>query len=636
MEESEFFVRHNGQSYSNLDEIGWKEPLDIYRPILSYNELSIVENRPHELYDIFSKLLGLKELSDATKELSNARLTRQRNEQEVKNLKEDIVPKLDELEDERARKVSVVLSKPHWDLETIKKIVDGRKLDSGYKDLRDLRNIPVPDKEEVTKVARNLQDACISLANLSGTEAEQAGQLVLLLKKALKHYETHYNQACPVCRVGVLDDAWHASVLERIKDLENIAQGYQQANENMDLALKEARQIVSVPNLPVSGMVDTDELISVWNQWSLLPDNKDKVSEHLLSLYSVVRDKTSKVSEQASQIFSEREDKWNDLLPELMTWYSKAHKVNEEKQEITKIKLAEETANKIMSNLRSARWSPIESQALDLWQDLRLESNVNLRSVELAGSRNMRKVDLEVDVDGIKADAMSVVSQGELSCLALSLFFPRAKLPASPFRFIVIDDPVQVMDPARVDGLAQIFADIAKERQLIVFTHDSRFPEILRLSNLGPLCLAVKRDRGSVVKVEKKHDPVIQYFCDARSVLKDKQLRWAIPGFCRSGLEAACVEAVWRRRLNAGKSRKKIEEELSDAKILRQRASLALFDRVNQGHKVFDKIQDEWGIELAEAYRDTNKGAHNKYSGDLSTLIDNCLELAKKLRCHNV
>jgi predicted ATPase len=58
----------------------------------------------------------------------------------------------------------------------------------------------------------------------------------------------------------------------------------------------------------------------------------------------------------------------------------------------------------------------------------------------------------------------------------LSLFIPRATLPESPFRFIVIDDPVQSMDPARVDGLARVLEAAARDRQVIVFTHDDRLP----------------------------------------------------------------------------------------------------------------------------------------------------------------
>ena len=51
---------------------------------------------------------------------------------------------------------------------------------------------------------------------------------------------------------------------------------------------------------------------------------------------------------------------------------------------------------------------------------------------------------------------MGVMSQGELNALALSLFFPRMMLAESPFRFLVIDDPVQAMDPLKVDGLARV------------------------------------------------------------------------------------------------------------------------------------------------------------------------------------
>jgi hypothetical protein len=59
------------------------------------------------------------------------------------------------------------------------------------------------------------------------------------------------------------------------------------------------------------------------------------------------------------------------------------------------------------------------------------------------------------------------MSQGEVNALALSVFLPRARLPASPFRFLVIDDPVQAMDPAKVDGLARVLEKAAADRQVI-------------------------------------------------------------------------------------------------------------------------------------------------------------------------
>ena len=61
-----------------------------------------------------------------------------------------------------------------------------------------------------------------------------------------------------------------------------------------------------------------------------------------------------------------------------------------------------------------------------------------------------------------------------LAGLAGSGAVPRGgALRASPFRFLFIDDPVQAMDPAKVDGLARVLESTAAG-QTIVFTHDYR------------------------------------------------------------------------------------------------------------------------------------------------------------------
>ena len=49
--------------------------------------------------------------------------------------------------------------------------------------------------------------------------------------------------------------------------------------------------------------------------------------------------------------------------------------------------------------------------------------------------RTQRRLSLDVKVDGEDGSALGVMSQGELNCLALSLFLPRASMPESPFRF---------------------------------------------------------------------------------------------------------------------------------------------------------------------------------------------------------
>ncbi len=64
-----------------------------------------------------------------------------------------------------------------------------------------------------------------------------------------------------------------------------------------------------------------------------------------------------------------------------------------------------------------------------------------------------------------------------------------------PFRFVVVDDPVQSMDPAKVDGLARVLEDAAKTRQVVVFTHDDRLPEAVRRLGIDARILEVSAPR---------------------------------------------------------------------------------------------------------------------------------------------
>ena len=121
-----------------------------------------------------------------------------------------------------------------------------------------------------------------------------------------------------------------------------------------------------------------------------------------------------------------------------------------------RVKAADTWLKAATDDIRNERLSPLADQARTIWAMLRQESNVDLGAIRLAGSATQRHVELDVSVDGAAGSALGVMSQGEVNALALSVFLPRATLPASPFRFLVIDDPVQAMDPAKVDGLARV------------------------------------------------------------------------------------------------------------------------------------------------------------------------------------
>jgi len=52
------------------DPLGWAAPLDMYRPLLSYDELGgVLDGQPSELYDKLHTVLGLERISVAQKRL---------------------------------------------------------------------------------------------------------------------------------------------------------------------------------------------------------------------------------------------------------------------------------------------------------------------------------------------------------------------------------------------------------------------------------------------------------------------------------------------------------------------------------------------------------------------------------------
>lgn len=629
-------AQHYAERRTDLAGLGWKGPLDLYRPLLSYNELGMIGAGPTALFDTLTAVLGLETLVAARKPLSQARLQRQKLEKEVTRERLDhLLPTLQEIDDPRAQAAVANLRKRNRDLDELARL--SSEPGKEQKSLRALADLKAPDQDDVLQAADAVEEAWSVFSDLQGGEAERAEQLARLLREALDHHRRHGDEPCPVCRVGTLDSEWHRSTEAQIEKLLEQASRYRDAKNDLERAVRAARASVASPAIPSPEAIDTSALRLAWARWGALPTEAEKVPEYLLAGFEAVDRAIAEVSEQAASLHSEREEKWDEVSPTLMAWVAKARQAEMSKEAVNQIKDAEVALRKVTETLRRTRWTPIETQALGVWRSLRLQSNLDLRSVELAGAGPRRHVDLTVEVDGTEAPALAVVSQGELSCLALSLFFPRATLEDSPFRFLVIDDPVQAMDPARVDGLAQVFREFARDRQLVVFTHDDRLPESLRRLQIAHTCLKVTRGAESVVEVSKSNDPVTQYFRDARAMLADEELpeelaARVIPGICRNGVEAACTEAFRRRRLSRGEGHAQVEEQLERARKLTQKAALALFDDINQGGKVSNRIRQKWGASFEDAFWIANRGAHGSYGGSLHHVISDCQELAKQLR----
>ena len=182
-------------------------------------------------------------------------------------------------------------------------------------------------------------------------------------------------------------------------------------------------------------------------------------------------------------------------------------------------------------------------------------------------SGNVRRAEVAVSVDGSAASAFGVMSQGELHSLAVSVFLPQRRLPREPVSLHGHRRPGAEHGSCQGRRPRPSARRAATDRQVIVFTHDERLPEAARRLGLDATVFEVTRRPESVVEVRVALDPVERYIDDARALVRSEDVptqvvERVVPGFCRHALEAACMQAIRRRRLAAGSSHADVEDAL--------------------------------------------------------------------------
>jgi hypothetical protein len=200
----------------------------------------------------------------------------------------------------------------------------------------------------------------------------------------------------------------------------------------------------------------------------------------------------------------------------------------------------------------------------------------------------------------------------------------------------VIDDPVQSMDPAKVDGLARVLERAAGTRQVIVFTHDDRLPEAIRRLGIAANVIEVTRAEESVVELRPALTPVERYIEDARAIVQTEGLPAEVaarvaPGFCRLAVDAACIETVRRRRISRGDGHSEVEETLAKVNRTTVFAALALFDDGTRGGDVLATINGRFGRRAADVFQRLNQSVHREAKGDLRDLVSESAKLARQL-----
>ncbi len=649
-------VAAKGRPASALDSLGWSSALATFRPFLSYNELgSLLEDGPSKLYDALSSVLGLDEMTNLQAVIADARKVRADQHKAATEQAKQLAQAIGAVDvasgDSRPSAALRALAGKTWDLATLTDLATGEQKDgaSGIDILRRLQSLARPDVAAASAIVLRLRAAEQACATFAGTNAERSNETARLLREALAFHEKHAPDACPVCgTAGALGAGWRVDTAAEVERLTKEATACLAAESERRSVIAQARSLV-MPVPPAlaqaADIVSLDSLSLVrtlWSDWAIAQTitSAPALAAHIESRVLELAEAVGVLADEAGVELTRREDLWRPLQLRIAAWLPSAREAQAASAQLPQFKKAEEWLKEAANAIRNARFRPIAARVAAVWKQLRLQSNVDLGDVELAGTGQRRHVTLPVNVDGIDADALGVMSQGELHSLALSLFLPRATLPESPFRFVSVDDPVQSMDPSRVEGLARALADAARTRQVIVFTHDDRLPESVRRLGIPATVIGVSRRAGSLVETRPELDPVSAYLDDARAVLLTKDLPHevvvrVVPGFCRSALEAACMSVVRRVRLKKGHRHTDIEDLLIANGKLYPLMSLALFDDETKTNDVLNRLNNIVGGKGtqrgAAAFKACNAGAHEALDEDPKDLVDTVKKLTTYL-----
>ncbi len=633
-----------------LQDTPWLRASRDYRPFLAYSQLGEMLDGKSALYDALMTGLGLERYVEVRSRLMNMARAIDKRQDEAKTAAAKVVAAAQlarsAAEDVRLDEVASLLAAKTWDFDAIQRLVaDDLEDDGRGQVLRQLATLRAPDVSEAADAVAALRVTVERVRQVGQRSAGRARQVADLLERALDVTRAVEGAACPVCGTdGVIDEAWRSRTGQAVTALRAEATEADEAQHAVEKARARVMQLCAAPP-PVlaaaarAGM-DVEAVRERWQAFADAPSDPsapETLAAHVERRLPDLQSAVAAAVAMAQGELPRPEDVWRPVALQLAAWIPEARKADAGREAKRHLRKAEDWLKDVIEDIRRERFEPIAQQATRYWSILRLQSSVELRDVQMVGSGPRRGVQLDVSVEGTEASALSVMSQGELNSLALSLFLPRATMQESPFGFVLIDDPVQALDPAKVEGLARVLGEAAGTHQVIVFTHDDRLPEAVRRLQIGATFVDITRKDRSVVEIRRVKGPVAILLDDASAIAKTEAMPDTIklrlvPNFCRSALEAVCHEVVRARRLQRGELHADVEDLLVKAARLRNLMALALFDDTERGGEVEQRLASDRRSSHKQTFRACLEGAHGEFTGDPNELVSSTLALADFIR----
>ena len=565
----------------------WLGGLESFPPLLPYAALdAVVSGTASALFDAFDSLLGLADLERAVKDAGVQESAATALLATEKGAREEAVGACRASGDADLVALAELIATRGSDANAIAERVVNLRGATSNREVDTYATLDLVDQRAVLAAAERLETVRAEVASLANAQASRAEGLADLLAVALRVHSTGESVPCPVCRQGTLDDAWRQGAVTQVDQLrEEFGQLEFARMADRDAVAALEAELPSVARLrPIDGVPAAAELLARCGALA----NALRAGEGPSQLVDRFVEVATLVEACRSQANERRDDRARRAAPcaeAVARWSAEARAAAGAAEAKKTSTAAKKWLRGEIQRLRDVRLTAISEHTHSIWTRLRQTSTIELGPLELLSSGTQRKLGLRCLADGRPAMARSVLSQGELHALALALFLPRALHPDSSFGFVLIDDPVQALDQLKVDGLAEVLADVAKTHQVIVFTHDGRLPDAIDRLGLPATVLEVSRGAESTVAVTRGGDAVSRALDEAGALASDTKLTTelalvAIAASCQAAVEASALRAFRRHPRVKGLTPAELDAAIDTASTTWDTVSLGLHGEV--------------------------------------------------------
>jgi len=506
--------RRGRKQESGTDSLGWADSIELYKPILSYEELGgLLTAEPKKLYDALSGILGLDRVTEGQHRLDAQLKVAAEPVKRAKTVRSEPRRSLEASPDHRAAQAAKLVRQHKVDIDALRTLAAGSTPTSGgvLTGLREIADYQLPARSAIEDAAAALRTAVGAMAASADEGAARASRQIALLRQAVELHSVHGDQPCPVCRTGTLDGSWRTAVLTELafedEEMRRLGAARRELTSRRNAAIRLLDAVGPLIPPPDVELATIARAVAARAAWCTVPSSDEALAEHLLTTADELHTAVTALREEAEAAWQERQDAWTPLATKIAAWVDIVDQSRAAEPQVTQLQAASTWLKDHTERLRNQQLEPLADDARRIWAALRQESNVDLKAITLPKPvGNIRQVEIAAEVDGLDAGALGVMSTGELHALALALFLPRATRPESPFRFVVLDDPIQAMDPSKIDGFVSVLAELAESRQVVVFSHDDRLPEAVRRLAPSARVTEVSRSAGSVVTIRDARD----------------------------------------------------------------------------------------------------------------------------------